>query len=65
MPREREHEPDGVGVVVAAWKADDVDVFLARRNGVGDVLRALNGVDDEHEIANAIAPIGSQVAGPG
>ena len=63
--REREHEADGVGIVVAAGKTDDVDVFLTRRDGVGDMLRALHRVDDEHEIADALASVGSQVAGPG
>ena len=64
MPREREHQTNRVGVVVAAGKADDVNIFLARRDGVGDVLRTFDGVNDEHEIANALAPIRTQVARP-
>ncbi len=62
MPSQREHQANGISVVVTAGEADDVDVRLAFSDGMGDVLGAFDGVDDEHEIANAFAAIGTKVA---
>ena len=64
MRGQRQHQADGVVVVVAAGKADDVRVWLV----FGDLLRneagALHGVDHQQLIANAFAAIGAEVAGP-
>ena len=64
MASQGEHEADGEGVVVAAGEADDVSVFLAAGDFLGDVAGALHGVDDQHEIAHAFTAILAKVALP-
>ena len=65
MPRQRKHQADGIGVVVTARKTDDMRIFLAIGDGVGNVLRALDGVNHKHKIANALAAVGPQKTLPG
>ena len=65
MPRERKQQADGaVLVIVASRETDDMRIRLALRDGMGDMLRAFDGVDDEQEIAHAFAPVGAQVTFP-
>ena len=65
MRGEREHEPDGVVVVVAAGETDDVDVGLAFADLLRDKAGALDGVDDEEVVANSLAAVFAEVALPG
>ena len=64
MRGQREHEADGVVVVVAAGEADDVRVGLVFGDLLRHEARALDGVDHEQMIANAFAAVGAEVAGP-
>ncbi len=64
MPAEREHEADGVRIVVAAGKADDMGVRFIAGDGVGDELGALNGVDYERDVADPLFAVGAEEGGP-
>ena len=64
VARQGKHQADGVLVVVAAWKADDVGIGLTLRDGVGDKLRALHGVHHQQQIADTFASVRAFVAGP-
>ena len=64
MPSQGKHKPDGISVVVTTGEADHMHILLTLANRVGDKAGALDGVDDQHEVANAFAPIGPQPALP-
>ncbi len=57
MRGQRQHEADGVVVVVAAGEADDVHVRLAFGDLLRHEARALHGVDHEQVIADAFAAV--------
>ena len=65
MPRQRQHQADSVGIVVTTGETDNVRIFLVRRDGLGDVLRALDGINYQHQIAHALPAVGAQETGPG
>ena len=58
MPRQGEHQADGVLVVVTAGEADDVGIRLILYDGVGNKLRALHGVDHQQQVADAFLALG-------
>ena len=64
MPAQSQHQAYGKLVVIATGKTDDVNVLLALGDGVGDVTRALDRVDDQHDVAHALAAVGTLVTGP-
>src|SRR5439155_24447890 len=65
MPSQREHQADGILIVVATRKPNDVDVSLPLRDRMRDVPRALDGVNDEHQVPHALTAVGPLVASPG
>jgi len=65
MPRQRQHEPDGIGIIVTAGEADDMDVRFTLGDSMSDELRAFDRVDHEDQIADALAPIRPHPALPG
>jgi hypothetical protein len=61
---EREHQTDSVGIVVTARKPYDVNIGLTEAYLVRNKTGALDGVDDENDVAYSLAAILSQVAVP-
>ncbi len=64
MRAEPLHHRLGVAVRIAAGKADDVHVAVAERDRdlAGDMVRALDQVADDDRVADALAPVGPQIA---
>ena len=58
------HHPERVRVRVAAGEADQVDAALAKRRDdlARDVVRALDEVGDDEDVADALAAVGAEVA---
>ena len=64
MPRQSQHETNGIRVVVATRKADDMNIVFAGRNRVSDMLRAFHRVNHQNQIADSLAAVRAQVTGP-
>ena len=58
------HHVLGVGVGVAAGKADQLDAFALERrgDGAGDVVRALDQVGHQDMVADALAAVLAEIA---
>ena len=58
------HHLLGIGIGVAAGKADDVDVVLAERDRdlAGDVVGALDEIADDDGVADALPAVAAQIA---
>ena len=65
MRGERQHEANGVVVVVAAGKPDYMDAWLALGDLLRDKARAFDRVNDEEVVANALATVFAEIALPG
>jgi hypothetical protein len=64
VPGKCEHQPHGVLIVIAAGKADHMHIVFAGRDRVSDMLRALDRINDQHEIPHALSSVSALVAGP-
>ena len=64
MRAELLHHPERVGIRVAAGEADEMHAALAKRRGdlARDVVRALDQVGDDEDVAHALAAVGAEVA---
>ena len=63
MRAELLHDPRGVGVGIAAGKADQVHALVAQRHGdlPGHVMGALDQVGHDQHVADALAAVGPQI----
>ena len=66
MTDQRDDLADGILIVRAAIKADELDIGTAGTGDQlpGDKFRAFHGIDDQYPVANAFFTIGPGKAGP-
>src|SRR5262249_32973033 len=59
-----EHQSHGILIVVTPGKSDDVYILFALSDRVRNLLRALDGIDHQHDVPHSLAAVAALVTGP-